>query len=747
MMKLISLISLCFITIYSSAQFEESIPLSGNPVLMSKSFTDISKINVGTFDSTFIYLLDTLTINVGAPLFDDFSTDKFQKFDASFSDPGPAPDKVYHLLDSFGVVVPNNAEYTEQVTFYREINIGLNTITDTDFTPTELKIGDLSSYPVTHVPTLVYPNFYIYDTLDYPNPVDTVWITADVVQDSATQFFASVNSPESLWADSEAFRNYTKAINPPTLGVATFDGLDENGYPYEIGSAITNYGDHLTSKAINLSSTSVPSISPSDSVYLSFLYQAKGYGDAPEETDSLVVELFDQATDTWNRIWSINGVPLGDFEMTHLPITDPIYFTDGFRFRFRNYGGLSGDLDNFHIDYVQLRLNSNFQDTVIRDFAMVYPVGSLLETYTSVPWDHYKNSPSVRMDSTFKVVVRNNDNVPLGEKDGAIEIMYNGSVEQTLILPESILNNGDLNYKEWTIYTSFYDFSLGPRFDESKTGPKEVFDIRTGVETGDPDGHPENDSCYTEQVFQNYYSYDDGSAEAAYGPTAPQARLAIKYTPYESDSIIGARIHFVPSVTDLSDKLFLLTVWDDNGGEPGEVIYQDDLFFPRQPSYDYNAEMFTDYMFIDTQKVHVGGTFYIGWRQFDPERLNVGLDVNTINNDKTFYSVDGEISWNQSNIEGSVMIHPIFSTSFDEVLGLEDQMYEDDVQINIFPNPSSNILNIQSNVQIEKIELINIQGQNILETNQSQLNIEGIPNGIYFVRVNDIHGPYKIIKQ
>ena len=211
-----------------------------------------------------------------------------------------------------------------------------------------MKIGDLSSYPVTHVPTLVYPNFYIYDTLDYPNPVDTVWITADVVQDSATQFFTTVNSPESIWADSEAFRNYTKAINPPTLGVATFDGLDENGYPYEIGSAITNYGDHLTSKAINLSSTSIPSISPSDSVYLSFLYQAKGFGDAPEETDSLVVELFDQATDTWNRIWSVNGVPLDDFQMTHLPIKDPIYFTDGFRFRFRNYGGLSGDLDNFH---------------------------------------------------------------------------------------------------------------------------------------------------------------------------------------------------------------------------------------------------------------------------------------------------------------------------------------------------------------------------------------------------------------
>jgi len=200
-------------------------------------------------------------------------------------------------------------------------------------------------------------------------------------------------------------------------------------------------------------------------------------------------------------------------------------------------------------------------------------------------------------------------------------------------------------------------------------------------------------------------------------------------------------------VTDLSNKLFLLTVWDDNGGEPGEVIYQDDLFFPRQPSYDYNAEMFTDYMFIDTQKVHVGGTFYIGWRQFDPDRLNVGLDANVINNDKTFYSIDGEVSWDQSNIEGSIMINPIFSTSFDTVLGLESQKIEDEVQIKIYPNPSSNFLNIESDIEIKKVELINIQGQKIVETNQSQLDLTDIPNGIYFLRVNDVHGPFKIIKK
>ena len=745
MMKLASFIFLCVIANFATAQYEEVVPLSGNPQLMSKAQQNFSKVNIGTFDSTFIYTLDTLTL----PLFDDFSTDKFQKFNANFTDPGVTSEKVYHLLDSFNLFISNSVTYTEQVTFHREINLGTNEIIDTDFPPIEIKIGDLSTYPVVHVPTLVYPNFYIYDTLDYPNPVDTVWITADVIQDSATQFFTSINSPEAIWSDSEAFRNYTKAINPPSLGVVTFDGLDENGYPYQIGSTITNYADHLTSKTIDLSG-----VSPSDSLYLTFLYQAKGFGDAPEESDSLVIELFEQGTDTWNRIWSINGVPLSDFKMVHLLIEDPVYFTDGFKFRFRNYGGLSGDLDNFHIDYVNLRSVpvGGAQDTVINDFAIVYPIGSLLETYTSVPWDHYKNSPTARMSSNFEIVVRNNSNISYITDTGSVEILYNGVREDTLILSGFLLNNmnitpTNLNYDPWTTYTSFHDFSAGVRFDETKPGLREVFDIKTGVATSTQSANPENDSCYTQQVFQNYYSYDDGSAEAAYGPTAAQARLAIQYTPYESDSLIGARIHFVPSVTDLSNKLFLLTVWDDNGGEPGEVIYQDDLFFPRQPSYDYNAEMFTDYMFIDTQKVHVGGTFYIGWRQFDPDRLNVGLDANVINNDKTFYSIDGEVSWDQSNIEGSIMINPIFSTSFDAVLGLESQKIEDEVQIKIYPNPSSNFLNIESDIEIKKVELINIQGQKIVETNQSQLDLTDIPNGIYFLRVNDVHGLFKIIKK
>ncbi|MBK7390932.1 MAG: hypothetical protein IPI23_18200 [Bacteroidetes bacterium] len=56
-----------------------------------------------------------------------------------------------------------------------------------------------------------------------------------------------------LWSDSSAFVNFNFPINPPTVGVATFDGLDYEGNPYN-NTNVNAIGlcDNLTSKAIDL---------------------------------------------------------------------------------------------------------------------------------------------------------------------------------------------------------------------------------------------------------------------------------------------------------------------------------------------------------------------------------------------------------------------------------------------------------------------------------------------------------------
>ncbi|MEJ6583492.1 MAG: T9SS type A sorting domain-containing protein [Crocinitomicaceae bacterium] len=737
MKNVLVIIACLFIGTFAFSQGEEVGPLMANPHLL-KNKTHQLKANPNTFDSTFIFSSDTIDL----PIFDEFSSSKFQTYNADFLDAGVTSDKVYRLLDMSNVKLDNDQLYTVQQTFRRTVNVTSGVITDDNFPPLQIRIGDLSSYPVTHIPTNVYPPFNIIDTVDYPNPSDTLWIPdAEIFQDSATQFFTTITNPELIWLDNEVYHNYSMALNPWSLGVATFDGLDEEGYPYAFGTSTTGYADHLTSKPIDMSTTSA-----ADSIYLSFLYQPKGLGDQPESSDSLVLEFYAKDLDQWNRIWVAQGEVFAGFKQGHIAIKNSDYFKKGFQFRFKNYGGLSGSLDHFHLDYVNLRKFSGIQDTVIHDFAFVYPVLTLLETFTAVPWDHYKNNPVGKMSDKVKVVVRNSDNVPENNQHGNTSIYYSSVLEGSFLLHKDSLNNFDLNYSPWTTYTSLHDFSGGARFDETKPGMKEEFDfISTAAHLNT--NFTQNDSTSSKQIFENYYSYDDGSAELAYGPTGTQARLAIKYTPYEADSLIGARIHFVPSVYDVSDKLFLLTVWADNGGVPGTVIYEDQLFFPRSPQYQYQRNMFTTYLFQDTLKVPVTGTFHIGWRQFDADRLNIGLDMNIVNNDKTHFSVDNGTSWQQSTFEGSVMIHPIFSTELDAFLGIKKKPRKE-LEIKVFPNPTTGQVKIEvEDNAFTSVEVLTIQGKRIIESDQPIIDISDFPSGMYFFKINGSAKSIKIIKQ
>lgn len=718
------------------SQGEGVEPMVGNPQLMGKAKRQL-KVNPNTFDSTFIYTTDTITL----PVFDEFSKSKFQQYNADYGDPGVTSDKVYRLLDAANNPYSTDSFFTLIPRYKYTIDVANNIVTQTALGTVSVKLGDLGTYPVVHQSLDVYRPFDLRDTIDFPNPIDTVWMTnPEIFQDSATQFFAHVTNPNAIWMDDYVYHNYSNAKDPWSLGVATFDGLDEDGFAYAIGTTITNYADYLTSKSIDMSA-----LDAGDSVYLSFIYQREGLCDPPESGDSLILEYYSSGTDQWNRIWSTYGGPVGGFEHVHLRITNAEYFTDAFQFRFKNYGSLAGSLDHFHLDYVDLRAGSGYQDSVIRDFAFCYPVWTLLNEFTSVPWDHYKNNPTGKMSSNVEVVVRNSDNLPVNEQDGSTTINYAGIPETSFVLSENTLNNGDLNYSPWTTYHSFHDLSGGGRFDETKPGRWQEFEV---VSQASPQtsNFTQNDTTYTTQRFINYYSYDDGTAEQAYGPIGNQSMLAIKYTPYEADSLIGVMMHFVPTVTDVSQNLFLITVWNDGGGVPGSVLYQDGVFFPRQPQYQYDENVFTTYYFLDTMKVAVNGTFYIGWQQFDAERLGIGLDKNIINNDKTYYSLNQGITWEQSTIPGSVMIRPIFSTEMDVELGIKDKPASE-MQVSIYPNPTSGLVRIEvKNGDYSGGEVYSMQGTRVTTFDSDEVDMSSQPSGVYLLRINGSNKMYKIIK-
>ncbi len=94
---------------------------------------------------------------------------------------------------------------------------------------------------------------------------------------------AKVYPDAARWTNHAVFVNPDFPVDPPSINVATFDGLDPQGNAYEgINGNIFGAADTLTSQAINLSS-----FDPSDSLVLSFFYQAQGRSfEVLEEKDS-----------------------------------------------------------------------------------------------------------------------------------------------------------------------------------------------------------------------------------------------------------------------------------------------------------------------------------------------------------------------------------------------------------------------------------------------------------------------------
>ena len=78
--------------------------------------------------------------------------------------------------------------------------------------------------------------------------------TLPFFDDFASPTFSVEDGPAELvrWTDASARRTATFALNAPTVGQATLDGLRADGFPYAFNEESTGWADTLTSVAINL---------------------------------------------------------------------------------------------------------------------------------------------------------------------------------------------------------------------------------------------------------------------------------------------------------------------------------------------------------------------------------------------------------------------------------------------------------------------------------------------------------------
>ncbi|MBP6533095.1 MAG: hypothetical protein KA285_07405, partial [Bacteroidia bacterium] len=505
---------------------------------------------------------------------------------------------------------------------------------------------------------------------------------------------------DSLWLDSNVFINTNYGDLPTTIGVATFDGLNQYGLPYNPAATQDSVGDNLTSRPIDLGV-----LMGDTTVWISFFYQAAGLGDVPETPDSLVLQ-FKDTGGVWTNVWAVPGRSDTAFQRVSLHILDLKYFYRGFQFRFYNVATINGNRDHWNIDYVILR-NSGSSNDPILDNALVYPQKSLLTEFTSMPYPHYKfmgpQIPSLmKTDLPDTVYTINYGQSTINPK---LEISQNGLTLFSAITTQPVFTLGSLMHTPYSFPLSSYSYPV-------QSSDSVEFLIKSFYSNTGATSNLFNDTSYTTQYLKNYYAYDDGTAEVGYGITGnTDVELAYKFDVKMRDTLVGAQIYFNPVGIDVSNTLFQLVAWssvDVNSNTDSRIRTTYDL----KPGTNESINGFKTFIF-DTAIVVDPGVVYIGIEQNEPTvQYGIGLDRNTDSRTKMFYHIDG--FWNQSNVKGSWMIRPIFGARYPFTIGVDE--VNNNFEFNLYPNPATDEITIQLPFEKKsKYQIINLVGEIIQE--------------------------------
>jgi len=549
------------------------------------------------------------------------------------------------------------------------------------------------------------------------------------------------NPIDSLWLDDDVFVNNTFSKDQITRGIATFDHLDASGNPYDFLSRFAaSRSDSLTSQCIDLEKDeSNNAYTLSDSIYLSFYVQSGGLGDVPEEGDSLMLQFKDK-NGNWKVVWSISGNSASLFTPYFVGILNTDYLFNAFQFRFINYVKNSGNMNHYHLDYVQMKDERSVTEVREKAIAFTIQPKPLLAPYSVLPYSHFLVNPTAYMStaSSREFYMRNNSqqatSVVLFEveaKDQLGTTKYTFSSTNASNIPQEstiakTINNFALNGlvgKTPSIITK-YNF-------ENNTTNSEDKDEQTTYESR------ANNSIETVTQFQQFYAYDDGSAEVGYAldysglPNGP-GYTVMGFDLAKRDTLQGVDIHFNRALDEVGNRPIRLQFWKEiaNGtGKTDQLIYE----IETVPTYVNGRNGFARFT-LDTLIILDPGTFYVGWQQNSDFKINVGWDENYDQlNTNIYYNLIGTWSPLPSGFNGTLMLRPLIGQPSDFT---SVQKTKPELAFNLYPNPSEGKLNINSETLVS-YQIFDLNGKLILAEDKakSKHHIELLEKGIYICLV------------
>lgn len=546
--------------------------------------------------------------------------------------------------------------------------------------------------------------------------------------------------PDSMkWFENQVYVNNHFGFFPPTMGVATFDHLDPYGVPYGDGLNSLSFGsgDTLTSLPIRTDFIDGVPLNIADSLVLSFFYQPNGFGYQVSTRDSFIVE-FKNIDSNWVKVWAVNGKEgVNPFQQVFISLNDIAYFHPGFQFRFRQLTRRSGNSNQWQLDYILLDRGRSITEQKHHDFAIQTIPTRLTKNYYAMPYKHFiANYSNEVADQIYFHASNLYDNT------------CNCEVKQSATNKGNILVNTDFSANANNInpfsnaLRQFAPFDLSNL--QSENG-RYVVDRTTFIREANGQGiNPENDVINHQQVFHDFFAYDDGSAEMGFGfdndinPVNIPGQIAYRFKLNQEDTLVAVRIFFNIAVKDVSQQRFRFKIWKEikglNGGTQDDVLYESPELVPQYQGGSigwYNLE-------LPEEIILSQGDFYVGWSQNRMFNLNVGWDRNNGNqlnteaaNGNIFYELFD--NWASVTLPGALMIRPYFGAS--KSYANIPKITAAHPEITLYPNPAQIQLNIDGDYV--HLTILNAIGQVVLDhpTFQKTLDIRHLKNGIYFVQV------------
>lgn len=538
--------------------------------------------------------------------------------------------------------------------------------------------------------------------------------------------------------DGGVFINNDMALNPISIGVASFDGVSYKGIPYSTNTT-KGYGDNLTSLPFNLSI-----YQPQDSLYMSFYWQSKSLGDNPLSSEFLTLEFYN-ASGAWVQVWKQFGQTetQDTFKIAMIAIKNPSFLHKGFRYRFRSYGVLNGRFNVWNVDYIYINSQRKLVNPYLKDVSIITTNRSALKNYTSVPYKHIRNLPVAAITSeTAQAFVQIRDS------------LYNFSVIERKRIVRDNLKHDRIKYDSLSefneqayIFKQLFTDTIPGGYMTEPYALKEEFYIQA-LDTIGPIDLSFNNFTAIETYFQDWYSYDDGTPEIAYLSVNPGGtKSAIGYKILKADQLTHIDYCFIKnSGPDLTNSTLILSVWDQDVSTSKPVITPK---YTQNITIKYSTDIngFVRYALTTPLALDSGKTYYFGFTQGFNNVLFLGYDKNNHNIDKIFFCNDGN-TWQPftdiTDDSGSLMIRPVFFTN-EAITSVDTEQIQQD-RFTFYPNPAKSELHFTG--EPEHISIYDLSGLLLAEKKvegTEMISTESLSTGLYLLILSK--GDYKEVKR